>query len=92
MRVFFFFILWMVVAGVTCATCDPTQFSHNCQIPFVSKHDPHLSRVYCGDRLGHITRAQYEILRRYQRTDTNMILTINGEYVDSPCIPGGKKW
>ena len=92
MRLFFFFLSWILAVGAANAVCDPTRFSHNCQIPFISKHDPRLSRVYCGDRLGHITREQYEILRRYQRADVNMILTINGEYVDSPCIPAGKRW
>lgn len=90
MRSFLFIISFVMTLEGLYANCDPTRFADHCEMPFITQHNPQLARVYCGDRLGHITRQQYEILRRYQRANVNMILTLNGEYIDSPCIPGGK--
>ena len=90
MQIFGWCIFLSILAPIGYASCDPTRFSHNCEMPYIQKQHKHLAQVYCGPRLGHITKHQYEILKRYHRANTNMILTLNGEYIDSPCIPGGK--
>ena len=73
---------------VSVAQCDLTRFHGNCEIPWKLKptrHTPAL--VYCGNLYGYVTKAQYDEMVRYQRADVNLILTVNGEYIDSPCIP-----
>lgn len=72
--------------------CDLTQYHWDCALP-IKKDKPTRARhalIYCGNTPFYVSQAQYAQIARYQRADVNMVLTVNGHYIDSPCVPSGQ--
>jgi len=84
-------ILLFIVLPINCLSaknCDLTRFKWDCDIPMkVTPSRTDQSLVYCGSLRGYITPSDFQILNSYYRRDVNMVLKVNGEYVDSPCQP-----
>lgn len=84
-------LLSLLPLQATFANCDLTRFRWDCEAPLNIKPTPYAhSLIYCGRTFGYITQAQYDDLVRYQRVNVNMSVTVDGEYVDGPCIPAGR--
>ena len=68
--------------------CDLTQFRWDCDFPMkVQPSKSAQSLVYCGALRGYLTPAEFDILDHYNRKNVNMVLKVNGEYIESPCVP-----
>jgi len=82
-------LLLSTFINIIYANCNLNQFRWECDIPMHLKPSMNAhSLIYCGDTFGYINQMQFDILARYQRANVAMNVTVNGEYVDGPCIPG----
>lgn len=80
-------VVGMMMASVSFANCDLSEFNWSCNMRMQLKPTATARMlVYCGDVYGYLTQEQYDILRRYQEADVNVVLKINDEFVTAPCM------
>lgn len=68
--------------------CNITHFCWDWEIQLHTRPTHHAhSLVYCGNIPVYVSQLDYDQMARFQRDDVNMVMTIDGEYIDSPCLP-----
>lgn len=94
METFSRIFLSLIIAGFSSllfANCNLHQFRYPCDItlkPYPTRYAKSL--VYCGNSRGYVTKHDYDILTKFHRRSINMTLSINGEFLESPCIPADR--
>lgn len=81
-------LILLVYCNISIAHCDLSRFRWECDLPPTTK--PHLhsyALVYCGNTPVYLNQRQYDLLTHYIRSNINMVLKLNGEYLDAPCLP-----
>lgn len=80
--------LLLIFPLIAKANCNLTNFRWEYDVP--AKLKPvraGASLVYCGNIPLYVSQTQLIQVLRYQRASVNMVLKVNGEYIDSPCVP-----
>lgn len=66
--------------------CNLYEFKWECRMPVHHEKTNNFKHIsYCGDSWVYLSTHQRAILNAYRRANVNMVLKVNGEYVDSPC-------
>lgn len=80
--------LTLLPVQLAIANCDLTRFRWDCDLPMQSKPSRVAqSVVYCHNIRGYLTPAEYANLKHFHHHNINMVLKVNGEYIESPCVP-----
>lgn len=92
--------LYSAIIGLMCffntanlfANCNLSQFRDECSlrghlIPSAKAH----SLVYCGNTIVYLSKTDYDTFSTYRRSLINMDLMVNGEFVESPCVPSERE-
>ena len=88
-----FVVLALLPLQCAYAQCTLKEFRWECDLPVhVKKHKHPPSSFTCGPAHGFISERDYLRLVEYQRANINMVLDIDHEYIDSPCIPEHRKY
>jgi len=80
-------VSFFLTTSLAFAACDVTNFRWECDMPV--QHAPKkntTSLVSCGTTNLYVTKQQYLTLMRYQRANISMVLKVNGEFLDAPCV------
>ena len=83
-------IIGLIACGsAALADCALTHFPWGCDLPaHTTTRDYVSSLIYCRNTPLYVTEAEYDLLIRYQGANVSMNVTLNGEFVEGPCIPG----
>ena len=69
------------------AFCDLTKFRWGCSIyPEVHQNKKESNLIYCGSTRLYVSREQFKMISRYQRSGVRMQLKIDDVFFDGPCI------
>ena len=76
------------LCGSLYAECDLNQFRWDCEFrAHRTLHSDTRRLVYCGNTAVYVRTADYLRLIQNEKAHIQMNLTVNGEQVESPCIP-----
>jgi len=67
------------------AKCDLTTYRWECSMKPNLKYKDNNILAFCNGTPVYLTRQQYKILKRYERSYVKMVLKVNGEFFKGPC-------
>jgi len=79
-------LVGVLPAFVAFADCDIERYHGDCTTPV--QHEPAFGAralAYCGTTNVYLSAEDYLKLMHYRRAGINLILKVNGEFVDGPC-------
>jgi len=67
--------------------CNLHDFKWECDLSVKAKRTkshPHI--IYCGDTYVYLSNRSKRVFDRYINANVNMVLKVDGQYIDSPCF------